>query len=813
MPVRLFITLILLYLQIEVFCQKFILDSTNRISSYEVLLNSRECDGLANIKINLFDTTKLNKFELISKTIPPKYIVQNETILKNIPRGYYDLNSYDENNEGDAIKNIHIGMTVSARGSYMCSGSNVLFYKYFYITNGIPPFSLKVTSKSDSTLFFQQGIMDSVIFSKDSFDVSSKYIIKDACGDSILSSPVLDKGIHQINTDLSCSGILKFSLKSSGQEFSGPLPSLKYTWTIDSNNVEAYVLTTSIRKDSFLLRLNISDTTGCQTNFTFLVDSSNISQQSNDIDLIVDKILSCSPDSNYIRVTDKNSTSTLFMWNTGDTNSFINPKTDGIYKVFAKNSSGCTDSASISFVISHLTISADKIDNTCFARNTASITIYPKGGISPLTYFWTDSVYSKDRTALSNGNYRLQITDSIGCRLDTFFVVKSPPPLNLNLFARAASCAPAKDGKVESMAFGGTPPYDVQWNNGLKVFNVDTLAVGFYKITVTDNNKCTTEFSFRIDDLSPLRGTKIDTLCAGGSITIGSKRYSSSGRYIDTLTSKKGCDSIHVTQLVVNPLIDFSLGSVSPTCSGYTDGSITVGSLIGDPAYTYYLNDKPVGLRGYDNLSAGNYIVKLQDRFGCFREKGISISNPEKISFTIGRDTLLDYGDTLKVKAITNLDISKIKSIKWKTTPMEADCSNCGTSFVYRPKQDHTLTATLENLTGCKVEDEMLIRVNLDFKAYLPNVFSPSLSNYSENKRFTVLAGRQVIKVKYLRIFNRLGDQVYEAADFLPNDFSIGWDGTFKGADVSQGVYVYLAEVEYADGRFGRLKGDVTILR
>ena len=813
MPVRLFATLILLYVQVDLLSQKIILDSTIRISSYEVLLNSRECTGLANIRINLFDSTKLNKFELISKTIPPQYIVQNEIILKNIPRGYYDLNSYDENNEGDAIKNIHIGMTVSAKGSYRCTGSNVLFYKYFYIANGIPPFSLRVTSKSDSTLYFQQGIMDSVIFSKDSFDVSSKYIIKDACGDSILSSPEFNRGNQQIITELGCSGILKFSLNSFGQEFNGPLPSFKYTWTLDSNKIESPVLSTNVRKDSFLVSLNISDTSGCQANFTFLVDSSAIPKQSNDIDLMVDKIISCSPDSNYIRVADKNSTSTLFAWNTGDTNSFINPKTNGVYKVFAKNSSGCTDSASVSLVIPQLKISAEKIDNTCFARNTAYITIHPEGGISPYTYFWTDSVYSKDRTALSNGNYKLQITDSIGCRLDTFFVVKSPPPLNLNLFARAASCAPAKDGKVESMAFGGTPPYDVQWNTGLKVFNVDTLAVGFYKITVTDNNSCTTEFSFRIDDLSPLRGTKIDTLCAGGSITIGSKKYSSSGRYIDTLTSRKGCDSIHVTQLVVNPLIDFSLVSASPTCNGYTDGKITVGPLIGNPGYTYYLNEKQVGLGGFDNLSAGNYIVKLQDRFGCFREKGISISNPEKINFTLGKDTLVDYGDTLKVKAITNLDISKIKSIKWKTTPMDADCSSCGTQFVYRPKQDHTLIATLENLTGCKVEDEMLIKVNLDFKAYLPNVFSPSLSNYSENKRFTVLAGRQVIKVNFLRIFNRLGDQVFEAADFLPNDFSKGWDGTFKGADVSQGVYVYLAEVEYADGRFGRLKGDVTVLR
>jgi hypothetical protein len=48
------------------------------------------------------------------------------------------------------------------------------------------------------------------------------------------------------------------------------------------------------------------------------------------------------------------------------------------------------------------------------------------------------------------------------------------------------------------------------------------------------------------------------TVCAGGSVTVGSNTYTASGTYSDTLANSWGCDSIVTTNLTVNAAIDVS---------------------------------------------------------------------------------------------------------------------------------------------------------------------------------------------------------------------------------------------------------------
>ena len=40
-----------------------------------------------------------------------------------------------------------------------------------------------------------------------------------------------------------------------------------------------------------------------------------------------------------------------------------------------------------------------------------------------------------------------------------------------------------------------------------------------------------------------------------------------------------------------------------------------------------------------------------------------------------------------------------------------------------------------------------------------------------------------------------------------------GWDGYFKGREAPAGVYVFIAEVTYIDGRKEQIKGDFTLIR
>jgi hypothetical protein len=46
-----------------------------------------------------------------------------------------------------------------------------------------------------------------------------------------------------------------------------------------------------------------------------------------------------------------------------------------------------------------------------------------------------------------------------------------------------------------------------------------------------------------------------------------------------------------------------------------------------------------------------------------------------------------------------------------------------------------------------------------------------------------------------------------------PNRPELGWDGRFQGSYMLPGVYVYWAEIEYADGTTEVFQGDLTLVR
>ena len=91
-------------------------------------------------------------------------------------------------------------------------------------------------------------------------------------------------------------------------------------------------------------------------------------------------------------------------------------------------------------------------------------------------------------------------------------------------------------------------------------------------------------------------------------------------------------------------------------------------------------------------------------------------------------------------------------------------------------------------------------------KLEFPNAFSPNGDGI--NDIYRAKSGYQSIVEFRAIIFNRWGQKLYEW-----NDPAGGWDGTYKGKDVKQGVYYCLVKARGADGRKFELKKDVNLLR
>ena len=87
-----------------------------------------------------------------------------------------------------------------------------------------------------------------------------------------------------------------------------------------------------------------------------------------------------------------------------------------------------------------------------------------------------------------------------------------------------------------------------------------------------------------------------------------------------------------------------------------------------------------------------------------------------------------------------------------------------------------------------------------------PNAFSPNGDGindvYKAKKGF-----KSIVEFRAI-IFNRWGQKLFEWTD--PNE---GWDGTFNGKPVAQGVYYVNVKAKGADGRNFHIKKDVNLLR
>lgn len=91
-------------------------------------------------------------------------------------------------------------------------------------------------------------------------------------------------------------------------------------------------------------------------------------------------------------------------------------------------------------------------------------------------------------------------------------------------------------------------------------------------------------------------------------------------------------------------------------------------------------------------------------------------------------------------------------------------------------------------------------------KLVFPNAFSPNGDD--KNPTFRPKEYQSLVEF-HAYIFNRWGHKLYEWTDPSAD----GWDGTFNGKPVKDGVYFLLCKAKGADGRVYNIRKDVNLLR
>ena len=96
-------------------------------------------------------------------------------------------------------------------------------------------------------------------------------------------------------------------------------------------------------------------------------------------------------------------------------------------------------------------------------------------------------------------------------------------------------------------------------------------------------------------------------------------------------------------------------------------------------------------------------------------------------------------------------------------------------------------------------------------QVFIPNAFSPDGDGF--NDYFFVNTGIDVEIIQSLKIFDRWGSLVFSNNNLLPNDFESGWNGFMNGKEANMGVYIYLVEILFIDGKVETFSGDLSLVK
>ncbi len=414
------------------------------------------------------------------------------------------------------------------------------------------------------------------------------------------------------------------------------------------------------------------------------------------------------------------------------------------------------------------------IKPTCYGDCDGSIIVKAKGGNNTAYFYKWQETGQTGAVAvdLCAGTYHIEITDANLCSIMDSITLIQPEKLIVSIDSantKDVNCSGLNSGQVSVNFSGGNTDgqYTFNWSPDVSDSKVAAnLAQGIYTVTVSDYKGCSDYVSYEVKGQQPIVFKPVqaqDILCFGDPTCI----------YIDTVYGGAGPD------------YTFSVngGAILPV----------------DSCKQVYASDQP-------------YLVSVFDSEGCKSEQEILISQPEEIIVDLGDEVQLDLGDPQTIYLNTNTNISQviwdIDTVNFKYHFL----NNLKTEVELEGYANDTIYATVIDQNGCTSTGALYVIVNTSRNVYIPNIFTPDGDGLNDEFRLTI--GKGVERINYLKIYDRWGELMYQEQNLNPSAANtVSWDGRFKGKRVNPGVYVYLVEVVFLDGRVILYRGAITLIR
>lgn len=413
-------------------------------------------------------------------------------------------------------------------------------------------------------------------------------------------------------------------------------------------------------------------------------------------------------------------------------------------------------------------------DDTLICRTgTATLVADVTGGTGSHTVHWSDGATGATHAVgpLGTTTWEVWATDSSGCMSDTLEVeVAVRPPLGLSVPDTVVTCFEQTTLLMPDTVFGGDGAYQYAWAGG--TFTPDPGYTAAWQdttlvcLTVTDGcetpdvTRCVLVAVKQIPDL------------------------------VLTADTTEGCDPFFV---IFN--VQDTTGGATVTWN-FGDGTVVNGP----PA--------PVG---HTYMDPGVFDVKVTAHWpnGCdddstFSDMIIVAAVPDA-QFTWSPNPASTLDPTVHFA-----EQARPYAVMWSWDLAGLDTAMSPDPVFVFPNDvggHYPVQLVVANYLGCTDTIVRTIEVMDEFLVFVPTAFTPDGDGV--NEQLFVLGDDIDTQAFVLNIFNRWGQMV-----FSTEDRSIGWDGTFGGKPVPDGVYNWKLEARSLwTGISHKLSGHVSVLR
>jgi gliding motility-associated-like protein len=339
----------------------------------------------------------------------------------------------------------------------------------------------------------------------------------------------------------------------------------------------------------------------------------------------------------------------------------------GNYTVIVTDMNNCRDTASIYVPRIPMLVASFTTQKTTCGSSNGSIQTFVNGGKPTFNFNWSNGSTSINLSNLIAGTYVLTLSDNGNCTITENVVVDDRKKPIITYTKVDAVCGKA-NGKIDVSIVNGTFPFSYIWNTTATIQDLDNLATGFYRLTVTDSIGCKDSALIIIDagttpavewkdsthstcglangrliiDLP--RGVNPKVYTWSNGVVSDTLKNVASGIYYVTITDGRGCSivsSIVVKTTTVPKLSFTTTNSYCLKSNGYIFSSIKNGS----PGFRYKWNtgDTTAIL---SSKSKGLYTLIVTDTVGCIDTGRVQLlEDKNNVAATVQRFNLLCFND------------------------------------------------------------------------------------------------------------------------------------------------------------------------